>query len=77
MGETQMKMFKSFCLALIVGLLAGSHGTAAAVSAGAVDAGAQMERDRRAIERERVMEQIAEDEAAKKNKVEQGDAPAA
>ena len=72
-----MKMFKSFCLALIVGLLAGSHGTAAAVAAGAVDAGAQMERDRRAIERERVMEQIAEDEAAKKNKVEQGEAPSA
>ena len=72
-----MKMFRSFCLALIVGLLAGSHGTAAAVAAGAVDAGAQMERDRRAIERERVMEQIAEDEAAKKNKVEQGEAPSA
>ena len=35
-----------------------------------------MERDRRAIERERVMEQIAEDEAAKKNKVEQGEKPA-
>ena len=41
-----------------------------------VDAGAQMERDRMAIERERIMEQIAEDEAAKKNKVEQGEAPA-
>lgn len=39
-----------------------------------VDAGAQMERDRMAIERERIMEQIAEDEAAKKNKVEQGEA---
>lgn len=42
-----------------------------------VDAGAQMERDRMAIERERIMEQIAEDEAAKKNKVEQGEAPSA
>ena len=36
-----------------------------------------MERDRRAIERERIIEQIAEDEAAKKNKVEQGEKPAA
>ena len=42
-----------------------------------VDAGAQMERDRMAIERERIMEQIAEDEAAKKNKVEQGEEPSA
>ena len=48
------------------------------IDAGAhTDAGAQMERDRMAIERERIMEQIAEDEAAKKNKVEQGEAPSA
>ena len=76
-------------MALIIGMLAGSQGTVVAAPpappvtpAGAADvqrsdAGAQMERDRRAIERERVMEHIAEDEAAKKNKVEQGEAPAA
>ena len=64
-------------LALVLGLLAEGHAAAAVISAGSLDAGAQMERDRRAIERERVMEQIAEDEAAKKNKVEQGEAPVA
>ena len=64
-------------LALVLGLLAEGHAAAAVISAGSLDAGAQMERDRRAIERERVMEQIAEDEAAKKNKVEQGEKPAA
>ena len=64
-------------LALLLGLLAEGHAAAAVISAGSLDAGAQMERDRRAIERERVMEQIAEDEAAKKNKVEQGEKPAA
>ena len=63
-------------LALVLGLLAEGHAAAAVISAGSLDAGAQMERDRRAIERERVMEQIAEDEAAKKNKVEQGEKPA-
>ena len=83
-----MKMSRSLYLALIIGLLAGSHGTvvaalpagvtpAGAATAERSDASAQMERDRRAIERERVMEQIAEDEAAKKNKVEQGETPAA
>ncbi len=64
-------------LALILGLLAEGQAAAAVISAGSLDAGAQMERDRRAMERERVMEQIAEDEAAKKNKVEQGEKPAA
>ena len=64
-------------LALVLGLLAEGHAAAAVISAGSLDAGAQMERDRRAIERERVMEQIAEDEAAKKNKVEQGEKPVA
>ena len=64
-------------LALVLGLLAEGHAAAAVISAGSLDAGAQMERDRRAIERERVMEQIAEDEAAKKNKVEQGEKPSA
>ena len=80
-----------FCLALLLGILAEGHAAAAAMSAGDTDAaafmkamdrmntdaGAQMERDRMAIERERIMEQIAEDEAAKKNKVEQGEAPSA
>lgn len=76
------------CLALLLGLLAKGHAALAATSAGNVDAafareldrinaGAQMERDRMAIERERIMEQIAEDEAAKKNKVEQGDSSSA
>ena len=37
-------------------------------------AGMQMERDRRDIEREQVREQIAEDEAARKSQVEQGEA---
>lgn len=64
-------------LALVLGLLAEGHAAAAVISAGSLDAGAQMERDRRAIERERIMEQIAEDEAAKKNKVEQGEKPSA
>ena len=64
-------------VAIVLGLLAEGHAAAAVISAGSLDAGAQMERDRRAIERERVMEQIAEDEAAKKNKVEQGGKPAA
>jgi len=72
-----MKTTNSICLALAIWLLAGGHAAAAVLSAGGVDAGAQMERDRRALERERVMEQIAEDEAAKKNKVEQEKAPSA
>ena len=76
------------CLALLLGLFAKGHAALAATSAGNVDAafareldrinaGAQMERDRMAIERERIMEQIAEDEAAKRNKVEQGDSSSA
>jgi len=86
-----MKKTNLFCLALLLGLLAEGHAAAAPTSAGDTDgaafmkamdrmninAGAQMERDRMALERERIMEQIAEDEAAKKNKVEQGEAPAA
>ena len=40
-------------------------------------AGRQMERDRRDMEHEQVREQIAEDEAARKAKVEQGDSAAA
>ena len=63
-------MFKSFCLPVIVGMLAGGQ-AAAATSTGGMDAGAQMERDRRAMEREQILEQIAEDEAAKNRKVEQ------
>lgn len=62
-----MKTSKSFCLTLVLGLLAGSQAGLAAP----MDAGAQMERDRRDMERERVLEQIAEDEAAKNRKVEQ------
>ena len=72
-----MRKSNLFCLALLLGLLAEGHAAAAVISAGSLDAGAQMERDRRAIERERIIEQIAEDEAAKKNKVEQGEKPAA
>ena len=72
-----MRKSNLFCLVLLLGLLAEGHAAAAVISAGSLDAGAQMERDRRAIERERIMEQIAEDEAAKKNKVEQGEKPAA
>ena len=81
-----MKKSNLFCLALLVGLLAECHSAAAVIPAGGegintqidrTSAGAQMERDRQAMERERVMEQIAEDEAAKKNKVEQGEAPSA
>ena len=72
-----MRKSNLFCLALLLGLLAEGHAAAAVISAGSLDAGAQMERDRRAIERERIMEQIAEDETAKKNKVEQGEKPAA
>ncbi|MBR1886024.1 MAG: ShlB/FhaC/HecB family hemolysin secretion/activation protein [Schwartzia sp.] len=72
-----MKTSNSICFALALGVLAGSPMTVAAESAGAMDAGAQMERDRRDMERERVLEQIAEDEAAKKNKVEKEEAPPA
>ncbi|MBR4540438.1 MAG: ShlB/FhaC/HecB family hemolysin secretion/activation protein, partial [Clostridia bacterium] len=72
-----MRKSNLFCLALLLGLLAEGHAAAAVISVGSLDAGAQMERDRRVIERERIMEQIAEDEAAKKNKVEQGEKPAA
>ena len=70
------KTYQLFCLALIAGLLLNGYAMAAPLAQGGLDAGSQMERDRRAIEREQVMQQIAEDEAAKKNKVEQGQAPA-
>ena len=53
-----MRKSNLFCLALLLGLLAEGHAAAAVISAGSLDAGAQMERDRRAIERERIMEQI-------------------
>ena len=83
-----MKKSNLFCLALLLGILAEGHAAAAVTPPSGItpadvdvmqrnSAGAQMERDRRAIERERVMEQIAEDEAAKKNKVEQGKASSA
>ena len=67
-----MKTSDSIGLALAFWLLAGGHTAIAAATEGGMDAGAQMERDRRDMERERVMEQIAEDEAARQRKVEQG-----
>lgn len=73
-----MKTSDSICLALAFGLLAGANTAMAAATEGGMDAGAQMERDRRDMEREQVMEQIAEDEAARQSKVEQEQAaPAA
>lgn len=72
-----MKISNSISLALAFGFLAGSHGTAFADSLTGWDAGTQLERDREAMERERILEQIAEDEAAKKNKVEKEEAPPA
>ncbi len=73
-----MKKTNAFCAALFMGLLAGENTALAAATEGGMDAGAQMERARRDMEREQVMEQIADDEAARQNKVEQGqEAPAA
>ncbi len=73
-----MKTSDSIGLALAFWLLAGGHTAIAAATEGGMDAGAQMERDRRDMERERVLEQIAEDEAARQSKVEQGqETPAA
>ena len=76
-----MKKSNSICLALAFGMLLGNH---AAVSADSrmepppnMRPDTQMERNRRDMERERVLEQIAEDEAAKKNKVEKEEAPPA
>ena len=77
MGRIMMKKSNSICLALAFGLLAGNSATVAAATAVDMDPGAQIERDRRAMERERVLEQIAEDEASKKNKVEKEEAPPA
>ena len=67
-----MKTSKSLCLTVIVGLLTGNQAVLAAPDRN-LDAGAgiQLERDLRDMERERVLEQIAEDEAAKDKKVEQ------
>ncbi len=73
-----MNKTNAFCAALFMGLLAGGNTSLAAATEGGMDAGAQMERARRDMEREQVMEQIAEDEAARQNKVEQGqETPAA
>ena len=72
-----MKMSKSFGLTIIAGIMAGSQAALAATPAGGMDASAQLERDRRAMERERALEQIAEDEAAKDRKVEQVEKDAA
>ncbi len=76
-----MKKSNSIYLALAFGMLLGNH---AAVSADSrmepppnMRPDTQMERNRRDMERERVLEQIAEDEAAKKNKVEKEEAPPA
>ena len=76
-----MKKSNSICLALAFWMLLGNH---AAVSADSrmepppnMRPDTQMERNRRDMERERVLEQIAEDEAAKKNKVEKEEAPPA
>ncbi|SDG25649.1 Hemolysin activation/secretion protein [Selenomonas sp. WCT3] len=65
-----MKKINSLCLMITLGLLAEGQVMAAPDWNRGMDAGAQMERDRRDMEREQVREQIAEDEAAKKNKVE-------
>ena len=56
-----------------MGMLAGGNTALAVATEGGMDAGAQMERARREMEREQVMEQIAEDEAARQSKVEQGE----
>ena len=73
-GRTKMKRYDSFslCLCLLMGMMASGQGSAAAAPEPADIAGMQMERDRRDMEREQVREQIAEDEAARKNAVEQG-----
>ena len=64
----------SFIMALALGFMgAGQTLVEAAVNPTDI-AGMQMERDRRDIEREQVHEQIAEDEAARKSQVEQGEA---
>lgn len=70
-----VKTSKMICYALALWVIAGSNATVSAESMGGYDAGAQIERDRRDMERERILEQIAEDEAARENKVEKEDAP--
>lgn len=64
----------SFIMALALGFM-GAGQTFVEAAANPTDiAGMQMERDRRDIEREQVREEIAEDEAARKSQVEQGEA---
>ena len=66
----------SCCAAVLLSLLvAGQDRVAEAESEGSLWAGAQMERDRRDMEWEQVREQIAEDEALRKQRVEQGNTP--
>ena len=65
---------KMICLAAALCMLGGSNASVSAEAIGGYDAGAQMERDRRDLEREQLLEQIAEDEAAKNSKVEKEDA---
>ncbi len=61
-------------MALALGFM-GAGQTFVEAAANPTDiAGMQMERDRRDIEREQVREEIAEDEAARKSQVEQGEA---
>lgn len=72
-----VKLSKMMCYTLALWLIAGGNANVSAASIGGIDPGAQMERDRRDMERERVLEQIAEDEAARGNKVEKEDAPPA
>jgi len=73
-----MKRYESFSffLAVLMGLLASGQESAAAAPVPTDVAGVQMERDRRDMEREQVREQIAEDEAARKKTVEQGESSA-
>lgn len=65
-----MKKINSLCWMIALGLLAEGQALAAPDLNRGMDAGAQIERDRRDMEREQVKEQIAEDEAAKKKRVE-------
>ena len=68
-----------YCLMAAVGIF-GTVAPTNAVAApdmGRNDPGVQLGKAREAMERERVARQIAEDEAARKNKVEQGEKPSA
>ena len=66
----------SFFLALMLGIMGTGQEQAEAAPNPPDVAGIQMERDRRDMEREQVQEQIAEDEAARKTTVEQGNSSA-